>query len=247
MSVAEPSSSRSSDGASVEDLLRRREELDELRERIMNVVGHALRTPMATLRGLVEVVAEDPDRIADPEFRAGLVRSAQRLERLLDDLLVASGVETRLPVGSPQPLDVGAELRLVLDELADDRVAEVEITAQPGARVRMARDGLQWILTHLVRNALLYGGPRLEATVEATSDRVVLRLRSPDADPSDEELANAFELFYRGEYAVMADAIGLGVGLPVARRLTEQAGGTLALERSTGGHGVTAVLEVPSA
>lgn len=239
---------RSSERAG-DDLAERRAEVEELRQRIMNVVGHALRTPMATLRGHVEVVAEDPSRVADEEFRTSLRRSARRVEALLDDLLVASGVETRLPVGRPQPLGLAAELNAVLDEMphAADVEADIEVVGDVDAEVCVARDGLRWILQHLVRNALVYGGPRIRAEVLHDADQVVLRLHSPDAHAREEELEHAFEMFYRGEHAVMTDAIGLGIGLPVARRLAEHAGGALRLEPGPQGEGVVAVLEVPAA
>lgn len=246
--MAEPLSRASADGGPVDDLAQGRAELEELRQRVMNVVGHALRTPMATLRGHVEVVAADPALITDDDFRASLLRSAQRVEALLDDLLVASGVETRLPVGRPEPLGLVDELDAVVGELPGraDVEPELVVSGDVDAEVCITRDGLHWILQRLVRNAVVYGGPRIEAHVGKEEDRVVLRLHSPDANARDDEIEHAFELFYRGEHAVMTDAIGLGVGLPVARRLAEHAGGSLDLERGSDGDGVTAVLQVPA-
>lgn len=231
-----------------DDLAQRRAELEELRQRVMNVVGHALRTPMATLRGHVEVVAEDPSLVADDAFRTSLVRSAQRVEALLDDLLVASGVETRLPVGKPRPLRLETELHAVIRDMPGraDVEVDLEVMGDVDAEVCVARDGLHWILQRLVRNAVVHGGPKIRAEVERAGDEVVLRLHSPDAHAREEELEHAFELFYRGEHAVMTDAIGLGVGLPVARRLAEHAGGRLHLEAGPDGEGVTAVLVVPA-
>lgn len=246
--VADPLCRRPDDGEALEDLDRRRADLEELRQRVMNVVGHALRTPMATLRGHIEVVAQDPDRVADDEFRDSLLRSARRVEALLDDLLIASGVETRLPVGRPQPLRLVNELQGVLDDLPHgaDLEPHLEIVGGVGAEVRVPRDGLRWILQRLLRNALVYGGRRVVADIREQGDRVVLRLQSPDSQARPDDLEHAFELFYRGEQAVMTDAIGLGVGLPVARRLAEHAGGTLHLEAGARGRGVTAVLEMPA-
>lgn len=246
--MPEPVSRRQDDRGAIDDLDRRRADLEELRQRVMNVVGHALRTPMATLRGHVEVVAQEPDRVAVDDFRDSLLRSARRVEALLDDLLIASGVETRLPVGRPQPLRLVDELRGVLDELPYEADLEpaLEITGHLSADVCVPRDGLRWILQRLLRNALVYGGRRVLAAIHQDGNRVVLRLHSPDGQARPDDLEHAFELFYRGEEAVMTDAIGLGVGLPVARRLAEHAGGSLHLEGGADGQGVTAVLEVPA-
>src|SRR5687768_18169134 len=79
-----------------------RGDVDLLRRRVLNVVGHELRTPVTTLRGLADALegaGTDAERV---QLTDALVRSARRLESLVDDALVAMGVTTALPVGAPR-------------------------------------------------------------------------------------------------------------------------------------------------
>ncbi|HYD08645.1 MAG TPA: histidine kinase dimerization/phospho-acceptor domain-containing protein, partial [Acidimicrobiales bacterium] len=70
------------------------EALDLLRRRVVNVVGHELRTPVTIVRGLAESLAVANDDVAREQLIAALVRSSARLEGLVDELLLAAGVST---------------------------------------------------------------------------------------------------------------------------------------------------------
>lgn len=216
--------------------------LHEVRERVMNVVGHALRTPMATVRGQAEVLA----RTTHPEQRdqlvEGLLRNTRRLERLLDDVLVAAGIETRLPVRAAEDVRLADVVQVVWAEIGSDR--PLEVTGEPGATARVAPDALRWMLGHLVDNAVRYGTGPVEIGIRVLGDRVTLTVGGDGQDLSRDDRANAFELFYRGEHAVMRSGDRMGVGLTVARRLAEFMGGTVSLEPRSGG-GTVAVVSLP--
>ncbi len=218
--------------------------LDEVRARVMNVVGHALRTPMATVRGQVEVLARTTDPTQREELIEALLRSSRRLERLLDDVLVVSQIETRLPVGHREHVRVADAVRVVWGELGSDH--PFVVTGATDATAYVAPDALRWILRNLVDNAIRYGTGGVEVDLATTaSGDVEVTVGGPGPDLPDDELANAFELFYRGHHAVMTAAARLGIGLTVAQRLTEFASGGLVLRRRPGG-GTVAVLTLPA-
>lgn len=217
--------------------------LREVRERVMNVVGHALRTPMATVRGQVEVLARTDDEAQRDELVSGLLRTTRRLERLLDDVLVASGIETRLPVRAPEDVRIADVVQIVWAEHGSDR--PLEVTGDAGATAHVGPDALTWMLRHLVDNAVRYGHGPVEIGIRVLGDRATVAVGGAGPDLSEQDLANAFELFYRGEHAVMVSGARMGVGLPVSRRLAEHMGGTLTLEPRPGG-GSVAVATIPS-
>ena len=225
-----------------DEVARQLAELDAIRRRVLNVVGHALRTPMATLRGLVEVLDNDHDLQTREQVIPALVRTTRRLERLLDDVLVASDVTTRLPTANAMAVRVIDTTRQVWSELG--AAGELVIEGETDTRALVGNDGLRWMLFHLLDNAVKYGeGP---VTVELRSDgaEAIVTVTSAGTALNPDDLARAFELFYRGEAAVISSASGMGVGLPVARRLAEHAGGTVTLRAREGG-GVTAELRLP--
>lgn len=220
-----------------------RAEIDQIRRRVINVVGHELRTPITTLRGLADLL----DATDDPEARAtlhdALRRTAKRAESLLDDLLVAAGVTTALPVGEPEPTPVSGaayEAWHLLGCAGDPTItgdADAVVLARPGV-VRRA-------LVLLVDNAVKYGTGPVGMSAARDGSTIVLEVTN-DAEPLPvPDLELGFEPFYRGERAVTL-APGLGLGLAVARALARQHGGDVELRQPAPGS-VVARLVLPAA
>lgn len=231
-----------------EDVATQLAHVDAVRRRVINVVGHALRTPVTTLRGLVDVLDRaDPARVRD-EVVPALVRQTRTLERLLDDLLVASEVTTVLPVGDPEPVALAPTVREVWTELSveDGRgwgAEELTVTGEATASVQPG--SLRRILWHLLDNAGKYGERPVAVEIASDGEQATVTVTNPGPTPTEEEIGLSGELFYRGERAVTR-AAGMGVGVPVSRRIAEHMGGQLELEPREGG-GLVAALTVPSA
>ena len=217
-------------------------ELDLLRKRVMAVVGHELRTPVTTLRGLADqLVSASPAEISG-EIAPAMARLAARVERLLDDLLVAADLGTVMPVGRPRPASVAHALEVAWAEVgadgdtpALDGDADAMAVVPPGTLAR--------ILAPLLDNAVKYGEPPVVVRAERGTRDVVVTIASGGPVLSSIDLALAFEPFYRGEHAVTSGP-GLGVGLAVCRTLTQQAGGRVERAARPEG-GVVATLTLP--
>jgi two-component system phosphate regulon sensor histidine kinase PhoR len=212
-------------------------DVDLLRRRVLNVVGHELRTPVTTLSGLSAALEQCTDDERRRELVAAIARNAQRLEGLLDDLLLAAGISTVVPVEEPRPVDLAAEVGAQWPDPAPPVSGGATAIARP-ASVRRA-------LGALVDNAVHHGEAPFTVTASTTDDRAVLEIGSGGPEFTTADLEAAAELFFRGERAVTEHA-GLGVGLSVARTLLEADGGTLALRPRDGG-GVIVRIELPSA
>lgn len=225
-------------GEGTDELDTARAEVDLLRRRVLNVVGHELRTPITTLRGLAELLGTTPDDpVKTAAVRDAIQRSARRIEGLLDDALVALGVSTALPVGDAEPTPVAG----VLAE-AWHGVADGDLVVEGTATALVHPDGFRRALACLLDNARKYGGDVRVAVSEQHGHAVVVVADAgPGIAAGEEDLL--FEPFFRGERAVMT-APGLGLGLTVAQRLLEHDGGSVALGPHEGG-GAAATVRVP--
>lgn len=204
----------------------------KIRERILNVVGHELLTPVTTVRGLAEANAKAG--AAERERLAPLLqRNAQRLEGLVNDLLLASGVATVLPVGEPDRVLVADVVTAVWG--SGETEFELVLDVPEDTAVRIQAGACQRVLDHVLRNARDYGRTPVTVTARHHDPDVEIVVDSPGKPLHPEEVRLATEPFYRGEHAVMSTA-GLGLGLPVARALVEHAGGQLSVAvRPSGG------------
>jgi two-component system phosphate regulon sensor histidine kinase PhoR len=198
-------------------------DLDLLRRRVVNVVGHELRTPVTTVRGLAESLAVATDEQTRRDLTTALVRSAARLERLVDDLLLASGVLTASPVGDAIDVDLAAAVR------DSGWSAPIEGAATIHARV----ESVERILEPIVDNARRHGEP-IEVRISTTADGAIVDVESSGPELAEGDVLLLCEPFFRGEAAVMT-APGLGLGLAIARTIARAEGGDVQAHARAGG------------
>ena len=214
-------------GRDDDELTRQVAAVDLVRRRMINVVGHELRTPVSAIRGLADAMLTASDVELRDELVPAVARSATRLERLIDDLLLAAGVTTVLPPGAARAEPVGPALETAWAEVG--AAGTLGVSGDTGTQVMVRPRSLHLVLTRVIDNAVKYGSPPVTACIMPRDDTVVIEIGSTSALP-DSDLELAFEPFYRGEAAVTT-APGFGIGLPVARALAEHDGGSLVLER----------------
>lgn len=216
-------------------------QLDLARRRFVNVVGHELRTPVTTLRGLAEELLSADERTMRDELGPALVRNTRRVERLVDDLLLASDITTALPVGDPESVDLVATAQAVWDNM--EVGVDLELRGAHEAVAKVRTGAADRLLERVLDNARRYGEPPFALKTEAADGLV--RMTVSSAGPQlGEDLELAFEVFYRGEGAVTT-APGFGLGLPVARALARQHGGEVRLAARPGG-GLDVMIELPT-
>ena len=211
---------------------------DWLERRALNVIGHELRTPASTVRGLAEVFASGVDPDERPELVEALVRNARRLEVLVDDLLAATSVTTALPAGPIEPVTLEEAIQT---GWSDDDGLDVA----GGATVRARAASVERIVAAVLDNARAYGARPVTVTVERAGQQVQTVFESPGPELPPEDVRLALSPFWRGERAVTT-APGLGLGLTIASVLASHEGGRLWVEARPGG-GLLTYLELPAA
>lgn len=219
------------------------------REQFLDVVSHDLRAPLGALVGQAQVLRK---KVGGDAFVAArvesILRCASRMNGTIEDLLDSARKESNQLDLRLEPVDVGAYLAELLDRC--EAVLEVD-------RVRLRRDGargpfvradpgrLERIVLNLIINALKYSPPGSPVEVGAveSGDRVTLSVadRGPGIPTGD--FPHLFERFFRGERTAARG--GLGIGLYSVRLLVEAHGGTVRVERGSGG-GSTFLVELPA-
>lgn len=206
------------------------EDSRERERRFLADASHEMRTPLTALIGNVDYLARHG---ADEELIADLQGDAERLRRLIDDLLA---LERESAAAAPE-----REVRLdrTIAELSEGR-ANVFASVEGPATVLGDPDALARSLENLVDNAALHGpaGGRIEVSLSVAGGRARVSVSDEGAGFAPGEEDAAFERFWRAEEA--KDRPGSGLGLAIVRATVERHGGTV------GAHGSTVTLELPA-
>ena len=214
-------------------------ETERMRNAILSSVSHDLRTPLATITGAASSLTEgqrDLDPAARRELSRSIYREADRLDRLLKNLLDMMRIEAGAVRLSKEwhPMDevVGAALARLEGRLREYTVH----TAFPADLPLVLVDGvlLEQVVINLVENAVKYApsGSTIELSASASDQEIVVEVadRGPGI-PSGEE-ARIFDKFYRGRFAREG---GVGLGLTICRGIVEAHSGRIWAENRSGG------------
>ncbi len=223
-------------------------EADDARDAFLGVLSHELRTPITSIYAGAELLARRITDEATRELAAGVADEANRLHRLVENLLVLSRVER------------GADLRrddpVLLHHLAR-RVVAYEAERWPSARFELEMPATlpavtgddsyaEQIMRNLLSNAAKYGPQdgRIRLLLDHDDDEVTIRVHDegPGFEPGTED--RVFDLFYRAPSAARK-APGAGIGLYAVRALASAMNGRVwARNRPEGGAEVAVVLPV---
>jgi PAS domain S-box-containing protein len=217
-----------------------RKRADELRDVFVGMLSHELRTPVTAIYGGSQVLRrENVDEATRREIIADIISESERLERLVENLLVLARAERHAVVAGRDPVLIRPILTRVVAEKRrrwPGSVLEVEVA--PGLPPVTGDDAsVELVLRNLISNALKYGplGGTVTIAVSLAGDAVEVRVTDigPGIDPADAE--RLFDLFYRSDDA-RHHAQGAGIGLFVVRALVESAGGRVwAVNAPSGG------------
>ncbi|HEX8053614.1 MAG TPA: ATP-binding protein [Thermoleophilaceae bacterium] len=216
------------------------------REFVANA-SHQLRTPLTGLKLRLEAAGIRAD---DPELERDLIaaeREADRLARLLDELLTLAREADRPASGTPVALREAAEAaheRWAGPAAQGDHA--LELGDGPDLHVLASAHDIAIVLDNLVENALNYSPPGSAVAIEwsATEDRARLAVLDEGPGVAPDEDGRLFERFYRGE-ASRGGAPGTGLGLAIVETLARRWGGSARIANRPEG-GARAEVELPA-
>jgi two-component system, OmpR family, phosphate regulon sensor histidine kinase PhoR len=220
----------------VEDVTAMRR-LETVRRDFVANVSHELRTPVAVIRANAETLMAGAtnDPVMAPKLIDGLHRNAERLARILADLLDLSRLDAgqyRLEVG-PVPVKSVTEQSLsAIEPQARGRGVSVEVSVPDTLAVHADPKALDQILVNLIDNGVKYTRPEGHVWVEARESGSSVRIEVRDDGPgiADKHRERVFERFYRADQSRSREAGGTGLGLSIVKHLVESMGGEVGVE-----------------
>jgi two-component system phosphate regulon sensor histidine kinase PhoR len=222
--------------------------LEKVRRDFVANVSHELKTPLTAIAGYAETLAaEAPDEQAR-KFARTIVENSRRMQRLVDDLLDLSRIESGSWAPEPKPVAVDAAARDAWAPFAA-RAAERRVqfeSAANSATVAGDPEALRQIFTNLFDNALRHTPPggRIRVAVERSRTDTLIRVSDTGSGIGADHLPRIFERFYRVDPGRSRLEGGTGLGLAIVKHLVEAHGGRVDAQSELG-RGTTILLYFP--
>ena len=233
--------------------VRTRTQLVEMRSDFISAVTHELKTPVAGLRALMDMLASDRVNTTDmaKEYARLAVGEVRRLARLVDNLLAYARVTDVTEIYSREPVDI----RLLVTEclhhfwsqLAEGSF-ERHVEIPPGLPdAYVDRAAISLVLSNIVDNAIRYSGEVRDLTIRVSLDdrkkMLLVDVVDKGVGLEEKEIAGLTKRYFR---STQSRPGGAGLGLTIANRIVSDHGGWLAI-RSAKGAGTTATVALPVA
>jgi two-component system sensor histidine kinase KdpD len=226
---------------------------DELKSALMSALSHDLRTPLASIMASVTSLMDSDirwDEETKRDFLQGILDEAERLNRLVGNLLDMSRIEGGALRPEKDWYSIGEVIEAVVQRI-EPRLAgrPVAVDLQEDLPlVRFDFTEIEQVLTNLVENAANYTPPGTPITITARRDDDRLEVSVEDEGPgvAPEHMPHLFDKFYR--VAGTGHRVGTGLGLAIASGLVQAHGGQMqAANRASGGLRVTFTLPLEPA
>jgi len=230
-------------------------QIDTHRRELLANVSHDLRTPLASMQGYLEILLLRRGTLNPEEERSYLevaAKHTERLGKLVDDLFKLTKFDANEVQLDAEPFP--------LTELAQDVVQKFQLAAERrGLRLEtVLREDtppvlgdigmIERVLENLIENAMRHTSANgvVRVHVEASGERVALRVADTGHGIPSEELPHVFDRYYRGDRGEAVDAGNVGLGLAITQRIVTLHGGAIRVD-STVGKGTTFSLDLPLA
>jgi len=209
--------------------------LEQIRKDFVANVSHELRTPLASIKGYAETLLDGAlnDKKNRRDFVAGIESQADRMGKLVDDLLELSAIESGKRSSSVETVD--------LKELYEDLIPSLEPAAKKNqvkihikslksiSPFQADRNQLKQVFLNLLDNAVKFNKPN--GTVVVTAENIAHGIKVVIEDTGigipEEDLPRIFERFYRVDKARSRELGGTGLGLSIVKHIIEGMGGSI--------------------
>ncbi|HEX8036755.1 MAG TPA: ATP-binding protein [Ktedonobacterales bacterium] len=224
----------------IEDISARKE-LEHQKNEFLGVVSHELKTPLTTLKMLAQLTRRRMERmgVLDVDHGARMERAVERMERLVNDLLDVSRIESGRLALDMERCDLVEVCRTAAAEQMDVTEREIILLLpEDHVQVNADPDRISQVLANLLSNALKYSAGDRPVMLSLRRERreVVVSVHDEGGGIPEDLLPHLFDRFYRvpGVQVQSGSGVGLGLGLYISKDIVEQHGGRIWAKGSIG-------------
>lgn len=202
-------------------------EVEKMKEDFVSIIGHELRTPLTLIKGYIKTLLAKGNQLSEETRRDSLLTAesqAQRLERLIEDLLYVSHIETVRPPLHLEEVDLVALAEELLSEFQGRETArEFRLRAPAELRLHLDRTKIGQVLFHLLDNACKYSEADDPVEVEITDgpEKVELSVKDEGVGILSEDVESLFTRFHQVDTSSTREHGGTGVGLYISKAFVD--------------------------
>ena len=225
--------------------------LDNMRKEFVADVSHELKTPITSIKGYSETLLDgDCDKETEKHFLHVIDDNADRMERLVQDLLTLSKYDNNRATNKPTEFDLG-ELAKLCKEKFDIEIKRKNqdvncfVTADV-PNVYADKDGIERVILNILSNSIKYtpDGGKIDIYVGFVHNDAYVKIKDTGIGIPKEDLERIFERFYRVDKARSRQLGGTGLGLSIAKEIIEKNNGSINI-KSKVNEGTEVVIQIP--
>ncbi len=226
-------------------------QVEELKNNFISLMSHDLKTPLARIQGMIDVILRDANPLSQPQKQAlmSVHKSSEDLLSFISSILSFGRIESQAVKLHLQSKDVNLILTEVIEkfeDLAREKNISIITEFEPLFSISIDVDLIRQVFANLVENAIKYSheGSKVLLSTEENTDMVVVQIADQGRGIPADEIPNVFMKFFRSREAKSSTVKGSGLGLYLAKYFVELHRGRISVE-SAEGQGSTFTVELP--
>lgn len=217
--------------------ITKQEMIENSRREFVANVSHELKTPIATIKSYAETIMENElDHDTENSFLKVINKEADRMTRLITDLLTLSRLDSKLMLANREYFNVPELIGEILENLNmeakkhNHNISYHEMNEIPP--LFMDRDRLEQILINIISNALKYtpDNGKIDIFLRAMYGNIYIKVKDNGIGIPKKDLSRLFERFYRVDKARSREQGGTGLGLAISKEMLNAFGGEIYID-----------------
>ena len=226
-------------------------EVEELKSNFLRMMSHDLKTPLARIQGMANVMGQDSDNLNEKQREAleKINSSSEELVEFIGSVLSLNrieGKEVKLQIKSKDVNKLVNEVTQRCSDLAKKKNIQVILELEPMFSMKMDEDLIRQVLMNLLENAIKYSpeNSKILITTDEHDGQAVIQVSDQGVGIAQEDLPQIFEKFYRAREVKDSEIKGSGLGLYLAKYFVQLHNGHIYAESELG-KGSTFTVELP--